>query len=313
MIRAGLLAQLAGLLFIVVGGNLAVASGPVLAAPDPITGQVVASLNHHPLIGICVLFDDTGSDPPALVGTTQSGVDGSFSFRALPAHAYDVGFFAPSRPGDCSSSPVATSPAPAWYRNVALSPSLVPPVTATPVAAGTQNLDVCLGPRNSGDGCVSIAAGGTITGTVLTVGGIPEPGACIVVFAASMPTGPFGGAITDAQGTYTLGGLPDATDLTAGFVPPFTGPGGPCDLSMPPPAPPPGALQPVWSGNVFFNLDDPALGPNPYAASLAQGAQIVHTGDTVDACLTNALATQVPRPPCVPAAIPVEVTPRFTG
>jgi hypothetical protein len=56
-----------------------------------------------------------------------------------------------------------------------------------------------------------------------------------------------------------------------------------------------------------------ALGPNPYAASLAQGAQIVHTCDIFDACLTNALATQVPRPPCVPAAIPIEGTPRFTG
>jgi hypothetical protein len=172
---------------------------------------------------------------------------------------------------------------------------------------------MCLGPRNLGSSCTSIASGGTITGTVLTAGGVAEPGACIVVFAASSATGPVGGAITDAHGTYTLGGLPDATDLTVGFIPPFTVSGVPCDLSKPPPPPPPGALQPVWSGNVYFNLADPALGSDAYLASLAQGAQIVHTGDIVDACLTSAPATQVPRPACVPAATPAAITPRFTG
>ena len=69
----------------------------------------------------------------------------------------------------------------------------------------------------------------------------------------------------------------------------------------------------MWSGDVFFNLADPALGPDPYAASLAQGAQIVHTGDVVDACLTSAPATEVPRPPCVPAATAIAVIPQFTG
>lgn len=308
-----MLAQLLALAVIAATGFVAAGSAPAQAAQDPITGRVVDAITAHPLDGVCVLFDDTGSAPPMEAGFAESAPDGTFSFQALSAHAYDMAFFGPSHPGDCSSPPVAASPAPAWYRNVALSPSLVPPGTATPVAAGTQNLDVCLGARIPGTDCVSVASGGTITGTVLTVGGIPEPGACIVVFAASNLTGPVGGAITDAQGAYTLGGLPDATDLTVGFVPPFTGPGGPCDLSSLPPPPPPGALQPVLSGDVYFNIADPALGSNPYAASLAQGAQIVHTGDIVGACLTGAPASQIPRPPCVAAATTAAVTPHFAG
>ncbi len=294
-------------------GFVFAASVPAHAAQGPITGHVVAATTGRPLGGVCVMFYDTRTAPPVAAGSTQSRTDGTFSFQGVPSHAYDIAFFAPSRSGDCSSPPVASSPAPAWYRGVPLSASLVPPATATPVAAGTQNLDVCLGPHDPETGCASVTAGGTITGTVLTTGGAPEPNACLVVFAASNPTGPSSGAITSANGTYTLGGLPDAVDLTIGFVPPFSGPGGLCDLSRAPPPPPPGALQPVWSGNVFFNLADPALGPNPYAASLAQGALIVHTGDTVDACLTSAPSTQVPRPPCIPAAAPVVVTPRFTG
>jgi uncharacterized repeat protein (TIGR01451 family) len=192
-------------------------------------------------------------------------------------------------------------------------------VNVVGIAVGTQHNTTSAvisdqGNGNSASATVNVlAVAPPLTGTVLTAGGAPEPGACIVVFAASTPTGPFGGAISDAQGTYVLGGLPGATDLTVGFIPPFTGPGGPCDLSNVPLPPPPGALQPVWAGNVFFNLADPTLGPNPYAASLAQGAQIVHAGDTVDACLTSAPATQIPRPPCVPAAAAVIVTPTFTG
>ena len=194
-------------------------------------------------------------------------------------------------------------------------------VNVVGIAAGTQNNTTSAvtsdqGTGNSASATVDVVAvGPPLTGTVLSAGGAPEPGACIVVFATSSePTGPVGAAITDTQGTYAVGGLPNATDLTVGFIPPFTGPGGPCDLSSLPLPPPPGALQPVWSGNVFFNLADPALGANPYAASLAQGAQIVHAGDTVDACLTSAPATQIPRPPCVPGpAAAVIVTPAFTG
>jgi len=311
--RIALLFEMVGLLIVVNAGFFVAASSSARAASDSITGQVIDSVTRHPLSGICLLFYDTVSAAPREVGATMSGVDGTFSFPALPAHEYDVAIFGPTRPGACSSPPVAVSPPAAWYRDVALSPSLVPPPAATPVAAGTQNLDVCLGPSNAGDGCVSTTADGAITGTVLTTGGVPEPGACIVAFAASNPTGPVGGAITDTQGTYSIGGLPDGTDLTVGFIPPFSGPGGPCDLSMAPPPPPPGALQPVWSGNVFFNLGDPELGPNPYAASLGQGAQIVRTGDVVDACLTSAPASEVPRPPCVAAAIPAVATPEFTG
>lgn len=299
--------------FLVIAGGVfpSTASRPARAEQELITGQVIDAGSRHALAGICVVFYDTGSVPPSAAGAVLSGIDGTFSFQGTAGHAYDLAFFEPSTPGNCSSSP-NTAVAAEWYAGVAMSLPLAPPAAATRVAAGTRTLDVCLGGLGRPSGCVSAASDGTITGTVLTTGGAPEPGACIVAFALGTP-GPVRGAIADAQGNYTLESLPGSTDLTVGFAPPFTGPGGPCDLSKKPPTPPPGALQPVWSGNVFFNLDDPAIKADPYAASLAQGAQIVHAGDVVDACLTNAPGAQIPRPACVAAATPAAVSPRFTG
>ena len=254
---------------------------------------------------------------PNSAGTNLSGV--GFS-DTLPA-----GLVVATPPGLSGSCAMGIVTATAGSGSVSMAGALVSSgqcgfsVNVVGISVGIQDNTTSAVTSDQGNGNTAsatvdvFAVGPPLTGTVLSAGGAPEPDACVVAFAASTPTQPFGAAITDAQGTYTLGGLPAATDLTVGFLPPFTGPGGLCDLNSLPPPPPPGALQPVWSGNVFFNIADPALGSNPYAASVAQGAQIVHAGDTVDACLTGAPATQIPRPPCVPAATPVAVGPQFTG
>ena len=116
-----------------------------------------------------------------------------------------------------------------------------------------------------------------------------------------------GFTLTGADGTYVLDAIPDGTDITVGFVPPFVGPDGPCSTSDgPPPAPGPGELQPVWFDDVFLDLTAPELGMDPFAFAVSAGATTVQAGATgVDACLTTAPASQVPRPSCDPVPTPV--------
>jgi hypothetical protein len=158
---------------------------------------------------------------------------------------------------------------------------------------------------------------GPISGRVVTGGSTPLAGVCVFLLEADQ--GGVALAITGADGSYRFDAAPVDVDLVVGFLPPFIGPDGPCQPGNgPPPTPPAGALQPVAYRDVFIDLSNPTLLQNPFAVLVAAGAQTVRAGATgIDACLTSAPGTQVPRPSCVsatPIASPaLMLAPRFTG
>jgi hypothetical protein len=139
----------------------------------------------------------------------------------------------------------------------------------------------------------------TLSGSVVTTGNVPVASACI--FVLSSPSFVFS-AITDGAGNWSLGGLPDSYQFAIGVVPPFNGTNGPCANNGPPPVPGPGELQPVFVGDGWIDLSDPALvggTGDPFTYAVARGAT-VFTGTTggIQACLTSAPGNVVPRPSC---------------
>ncbi len=148
----------------------------------------------------------------------------------------------------------------------------------------------------------------SLSGVVVTNDGVPVNQACIFVLA----TGAVFPGITDANGEWSIGGLPDDYSFAVGIVPPFVGTFGPCAENGPPPIPGPGELQPVFAGDVWIDLSDPNLTGglgDPFVFASNAGASIFSdTTSGIEACLTNAPGTQVPRPPCELAATTTSTT-----
>ncbi len=146
-------------------------------------------------------------------------------------------------------------------------------------------------------------AGATsLSGVVVTNNGIPVNQACVFVLATG---GVFLG-VTDSNGEWSVGGLPDDYSFAVGIIPPFVGTFGPCAENGPPPVPAAGELQPVFAGDVWIDLEDPYLTGglgDPFLFATNAGATIFSdTTSGIEACLTNAPGSQVPRPPCQLAA-----------
>ncbi|MBA3287800.1 MAG: hypothetical protein H0U21_07220 [Acidimicrobiia bacterium] len=139
----------------------------------------------------------------------------------------------------------------------------------------------------------------TLSGTVQTLDEVPVVGACIFILAS--PSAVFQ-AISDDDGNWSLGALPDGYQFVIATVAPFEGEFGPCTNDGPPPAPGPDDLQPVFFDNVWFDLGDPELvggQSDPYAYAIEHGATSVSgTTSGLDACLTTALRDAIPRPSC---------------
>jgi hypothetical protein len=143
-----------------------------------------------------------------------------------------------------------------------------------------------------------------LSGTVDTTGPVPLANVCVFVLDAS---GNGALAMTDAQGNWSISGLPAAFNVVVAFIPFFGGTGNPCGQNSSggggPPVPPAGALQPVFYGNVWANLADPALLDDPYTWAVEHGAIALSAPTAnVDACITTAAGTVVPRPSCTPSA-----------
>ncbi|MGF1617814.1 MAG: hypothetical protein ACFCU2_08410 [Acidimicrobiia bacterium] len=140
----------------------------------------------------------------------------------------------------------------------------------------------------------------SLAGMVVTDDGVPVNQACI--FILSSPSFVFPG-ITDATGAWNVSGLPDTYSFAVAVVPPFNGAFGPCADSGPPPVPADGELQPVFVGDVWIDLSDPLLTGglgDPYDFAVAAGATVFTSSAAgLEACLTDAPGSQVPRPPCI--------------
>ena len=254
----------------------------------------------------CVLFSPAAFPGQNNFNSVQN--DGTWSFTTSESGPFNLAFYTTAN-GDCSQ-PILPTPVPSWYINQPLSGTdehvITPPPGATAVAAGASGIVACLG-----ETALPTAACATpqviLSGHVDTTGPVPLANVCVFVLDAS---GNGALAMTDAQGNWSISGLPDGFNVVVAFIPFFGGTADPCGQNSngPPPAPPAGALQPVFYGNVWINLTDPALANDPYTWAVAHGAIALSAPTAnVDACITTAAGTVVPRPSCTPS-VPAVVT-----
>jgi hypothetical protein len=227
----------------------------------------------------------------------------SISALRVVSGPFNLAFYTTAN-GDCSQ-PILPTPVPSWYINQPLSGTdehvITPPPGATAVAAGASGIVACLGAT-----ALPTAACATPqvvpSGHVDTTGPVPLAKVCVFVLSANGNNGP--PTMTDAQGNWSVSGLPAGFNVVVGFVPFFIGDGGPCQDSSAPPPPPAGQLQPVFYGNVWANLADPDLVNDPYTWAVDRGAIALSAPTAnVDACITNAAGTVVPRPSCGPSPL----------
>jgi hypothetical protein len=250
----------------------------------------------------CVVFS-----PAAFPGRTNFDSvdgDGTWSFTTAESGPFNLAFYTTSN-GDCSQ-PILPTPVPSWYINQPLSGTdehvITPPKGAATVDAGTSGIVACLGATALPTAlCASPQV--VLSGHVDTTGPVPLPNVCVFVVDAS---GNGGQTMTDAQGNWSVSGLPAGFNAVVVFVPFFSGTRGPCQGNgggSGPPVPGPGQLQPVFYGNIWANLADPVFLDDPYTWGVARGAITLSAPTAnVDACITNAAGTVVPRPSCSPTA-----------
>lgn len=325
MRRLGVLVTTLGLLFAVAGPITPAGAAP--GDPDTISGRVLDAAGL-PMANACVAAIPANGDLSGLRGG-ENNADGTYEISGLdPLQQYYVASVPNwSTPAcDFSGPPPIPTPGqiqPVFYNNVYFNLTTWLPVAssgdpiaiaaylagtgASPVSPGKIDIDQCL--TNADPSVVPrpvcAAATGTISGTVLGANGVPYPDACVVALpSGSGPEIAFGHS--DATGAYSIPGIVDGMDYFVIALEDWD-PGQPCGSSQPPPIPA-DAVQPVIYRNVWVDVGhiidlintDPStlLG---YLQSL--GPTMVRMGAKgVDACLTTAPSTAVPRPACVAPA-----------
>jgi len=257
----------------------------------------------------CVVFSPAAF--PGQTNFTNVGGDGTWSFTTLESGPFNLAFYTTAN-GDCSQ-PILPAPVPSWYINQPLKGTdehvITPPKGATTVDAGTSGIVACLGATALPTApCATPQV--VLSGHVDTTGPVPLANVCVFVLDAS---GNGALAMTDAQGNWSISGLPARFNVVVGFIPFFNGDGGPCQSNGPPPVPQAGQLQPVFYSNIWANLADPNLLNDAYTWAVAHGATVLSAPTAnVDACITNAAGTVVPRPSCSPTAAVVAASGQTT-
>jgi hypothetical protein len=251
----------------------------------------------------CVVFSPAAF--PGQTNFTNVGGDGTWSFNTAESGPFNLAFYTTAN-GDCSQ-PILPTPVPSWYINQPLSGTdehvITPPPGATTVDAGTSGIVACLGATALPTGpCATPQV--ILSGHVDTTGPVPLANVCVFVLGSDRNG--TAQTMTDAQGNWSISGLPTGFNVVVGFVPFFNGSGGPCQNDGPPPVPQAGQLQPVFYSNIWANLADPNLLNDPFTWAVDHGATVLSAPTAnVDACITNAAGTVVPRPSCTPSAAAV--------
>jgi hypothetical protein len=143
----------------------------------------------------------------------------------------------------------------------------------------------------------------SLSGNVIGEGGTPVAGACIFVISSPLFVSQ---TITGSDGSWAISGLPDDYTFIVAVVPPFTSADGPCvTQNGPPPIPGPGEPQPVFIDDIWIDLSDPALTGgqgDPYVFAVNAGATVFSASASgLEACLSTAPASAIPRPSCLAA------------
>jgi hypothetical protein len=248
----------------------------------------------------CVVFSPTSA--PGMTNFTNVDGDGTWSFTTTEAGPFNLAFYATTN-GDCTQ-PILSSPVPSWYDNQPLTGTdehtIVPPLGALAVIAGSSNTVACLG-ATAMPTSACVIPDVVLSGTAYTTGHTPLANVCVFVLA---PNGDGVQTLTNSAGHWSISGIPRNLNVVVIFVPAFGAPGTPCQGNgNGPPVPGQGQLQPVAYTNTWVNLGDPTFLADPHAWALARGATaITDPTSNIDACLTTASGTVTPRPTCTAAA-----------
>ena len=269
------------------------------APPTTTSGYLRDALTGAPIANSCVVFSPVAS--PGQTNYDSTNGDGSWSFTTDENGPFNLAFYTTAN-GDCSQ-PILPNPVPSWYINQPLTGTdehtITPPPGAAAVPGGASGIIACLG-ATALPTAACVVPDGVLSGTVDTTGPVPLADVCVVMLD-SQGNG-VGEAISDANGNWSITGLPRTYNVVVVFLPGASDPGSPCaNNNGPPPVPAAGALQPVFYNNIWVNLADPALLNDPYTWALAHGATLVTASTTtLDACITTAAGSIVPRPSCTP-------------
>jgi hypothetical protein len=169
-----------------------------LGIAGSISGNVRATAAATPQAGVCVVADPV--DPNGSYGYTLSGKFGAYHIRGLAAGTYQVYFGDPF----CIYSAAEAGYAPQWYRN-------------QPTQATAKNVTVSAAADTARIGA-TLALDGGISGTVTGPSHTPVRGECVTAFPVDPTPDPLAEqtlqpviAVTGADGTYSLIGIPPGT------------------------------------------------------------------------------------------------------
>jgi protocatechuate 3,4-dioxygenase beta subunit len=151
-----------------------------------ISGTVFDATTNNPISGICVSAQSNSGG----FGGQPTDANGDFTLTGIPAGNYVVQFY------DCAQGVYATTYYSAMSSYGTSSYGAASPVTVT---VGSTTSDIS----------VNLSAGASLSGTVLdATTNNPISGICV---SAQSNSGGFGGQPTDANGNYTITGLPAGT------------------------------------------------------------------------------------------------------
>ena len=191
--------------------------------PVPVTtttsGVLRDAATGAPIPNSCVVFSPAAF--PGRTNFTDVGGDGTWSFTTTESGPFDLAFYTTAN-GDCSQ-PILPTPVPSWYINQPLSGTdehvITPPPGATTVDAGTSGIVACLGAT-----ALPTAACATppviLSGHVDTTGPVPLANVCVFVLDAN---GNGAQTMTDAEGNWSISGLPASFNVVVAFIPFFGG------------------------------------------------------------------------------------------
>jgi hypothetical protein len=284
-----------------------------IAAVATVSGVLRDATTGAPIRNSCV-----GWRPKIWTGPNETiHVDkrGRWSFDAVVPGSFYIAFYV-TEDGNCSN-PVLTGKdnyRASWYRGhpfFGTDPSTaVPPRQGADAVPEGSDIVACLGTQDSLPTECTIPDR-TVSGRVVGVGPVPIGKACIVAIGANDRE--VGFAISDADGRWTMSGLPINYDFVVGVAPPFRTRKGPCTgTNGPPPAPPPGALQPEFYDDTWADFSDPNLNDAPFTwatdpNSPHPAVALRNSRTGIDVCLTTETGRDTPRGSCDPAPSPTPI------
>ena len=272
-----------------------------------ISGVLRDGANGAPISGGCVAWRSTSADPTSPNQIQWVDQRGTWSIETYGDSPFYLAFYA-AVDGNCNNG-IDGRYQPSWYSNRAFAEGDTDPMATRPprgskltaVSAGESGVVACLGADEIPTVCAEPDT--TLSGRVTGYGPVPINQACVFVFDQSNAIGQ---AITDADGRWSVTGLPNDSPLTVGVLPPFAGKEGPCQFDDGgPPIPADGDLQPEVYANVWVDLESPALQNDPYGWGVERGAVVLENStESINICLTADPGTVTPRSSCTPATSP---------